>query len=214
MPKATTPVRRQERRHNPLEEDVTASGPLKAPKTGKRKSRHQDEGDQFVDSKSSRKILRMGQELADEDEIDSNGAAKINTAFDFDSRDDGEEEDDEEEIIVEEYEDWDQEGDVEPVELAPADLAMFNKFFPNNEDPLLSKGWPGVGGDEEEEEGQGTNLADLILEKIAAHEAAQAGNGGAAQNAPGPIDEDFEIPGKVVEVYTKYVFLLQVPLTS
>ena len=69
MPKATTPVSaaRQARRHNPLEADVTASGPLKS-KPEKRKSRHQDEGDQFVDSKASRKILRMGQQLADEDE--------------------------------------------------------------------------------------------------------------------------------------------------
>jgi essential nuclear protein 1 len=43
----------------------------------------------------------------------------------------------------------------------------------------------------------------LILEKIAAHEAAQAANGGGVQNVPGPIDEDFEIPPKVVEVYSK-----------
>jgi len=43
----------------------------------------------------------------------------------------------------------------------------------------------------------------LSLEKIAAHEAAKQGRG--AHNEPGPIDEDFEIPEKVVEVYTKYV---------
>jgi essential nuclear protein 1 len=205
MPKATTPVSaRQGRRHNPLEDDVTASGPLKPTKPGKRKSRHQDEGERFVDSKSSRKILRMGQELADEDQA-GDEAIKTNTAFDFESRLEGEE--DEEEQTFEEFEEWDEEGEVETIELAPEDLETFNKFFPTQEDSLLRNGWPGAGGEEEADEGPGTNLADLILEKIAAHEAAQAANGG-ARNEPGPIDEDFVIPEKVVEVYTKCVSFL------
>ena len=102
--------------------------------------------------------------------------------------------------MYEEAEVWGDEEEVEEIELAPDDLATYSKFFPTQEDPLLSQGWGGEA--EETEEGQGTNLADLILEKIAAHEAAQA-SGGGAHNAPGPIDEDFEIPPKVVEVYTK-----------
>jgi essential nuclear protein 1 len=199
MPKATTPVStaRQARRHNPLEVDVTASGPLKS-KPEKRKSRHQDEGDQFVDSKASRKILRIGQQLADEDEEQSN-VQKPNPAFDFDSRIEIEEEE------YEEFEEWGtEEPDVEETELSPADRAMFRKFFPREEDQLLKTGWGGE-ADAAEEEGPGTNLADLILEKIAAHEAAQAANGGRPQGAPEPIDEDLEeIPEKVVEVYTKY----------
>jgi hypothetical protein len=199
MPKATTPVSaaRQARRHNPLEADVTASGPLKS-KPEKRKSRHQDEGDQFVDSKASRKILRMGQQLADEDE-EQNKVQKPNPAFDFDSRIEIEEEE------YEEFEEWgNEEDEVEETELSPADRAMFRRFFPTEEDQLLKTGWGGE-ADAAEEEGPGTNLADLILEKIAAHEAAQAANGGRPQSAPGPIDEDLEeIPEKVVEVYTKY----------
>ena len=197
MPKATTPVSgsRQGRRHNPLETDLTAT-PLKI-KGEKRKSRHQDEGDQFVDSKASRKILRMGQELADDD-AEENSVQPANKAFDFDSR---LEDDDEEEVPgQEEYEEWGDE-EVEEIELAPDDLETFNKFFPTQEDPLLKQGWPGM-ADDEEDEGPGTNLADLILEKIAMHEASQGANGGIS--APGPIDEDFEIPPKVVEVYTKY----------
>jgi essential nuclear protein 1 len=198
MPKATTPVSaaRQARRHNPLEEDLTASGPLKT-KSGKRKSRHQDEGEQFVDSKASRKILRIGQELADED-AEENQVQKPNTAFDFESRLDGEDE----EEPFEDAEAWGDEEEVEEIELAPNDLETFSKFFPTEEDPLLRTGWGGEA--EEAEEGPGTNLADLILEKIAAHEAAQAANGGGVQDMPGPIDEDFEIPAKVVEVYSKY----------
>lgn len=216
MPKATTPTsgRGSGRRHNPLEDDLTATGILKTAKSAKRKSRHQDEGEQFVDSKSSRKILRMGQELADEDQATEGGAVKANTAFDFESRLEGEAEEDEEEI-VEEYEEWDEEGDVETIELAPDDLETFNKFFPSQEDPLLRNGWPGMAKEAEEaEEDQGTNLADLILEKIAAHEAAEAANSGGMRNEPGPIDEDFVIPEKVVEVYTKYFLSHQAYFTT
>ncbi|KAL2065499.1 hypothetical protein VTL71DRAFT_3169 [Oculimacula yallundae] len=204
MPKATTPISgsRQGRRHNPLETDLTAT-PLKI-KGEKRKSRHQDEGDQFVDSKASRKILRMGQELADDDDAE-NSVQPANKAFDFESRF----EDEDEEGVPdqeEEYEEWGDE-EVEEIELAPGDLETFNKFFPTQEDPLLRQGWPGM-AEAEEDEGPGTNLADLILEKIAMHEASQGANGGGNSGGPGPIDEDFEIPAKVVEVYTKVGLLL------
>lgn len=202
MPKATTPVSaaRQGRRHNPLEDDLTATGNLKV-KAEKRKSRHQDEGEQFVDSKASRKILRMGQELAADEEEEANSVKATNTAFDFESRLDDDE--DEEAGNEEEYEEWGDE-EVEEIELAPGDLETFNKFFPTQEDSLLRQGWPGV-ADDVDEQGPGTNLADLILEKIALHEASQGAQGGADSGAPGPIDEDYEIPPKVVEVYTKYV---------
>lgn len=201
MPKATTPAS-VSRRHNPLEDDLTASGGLLKNKPAKRKSRHQEEGDQFVDSKASRKILKLGQELADEEDA-TDKAQKLKPVFTFESRSDGEEEE-----TYEDEEAWsgiDEEvEEVDVDELAPEDLATFNKFFPTQEDPLLRQGWGGEddGGAAGEDEGQGTNLAELILEKIAAHEAAQ-GNG--ARDIPGPIDEEMEIPPKVVEVYTKYV---------
>ena len=51
------------------------------------------------------------------------------------------------------------------------------------------------------EEGQGTNLADLILEKIAAQEAGQMGN--PMVHGGGPPEEAIELPAKVVEVYSK-----------
>ena len=197
MPQATTSVSdRQGRRHNPLEHDITAAGPLKA-KSGKRKSRHQDDEEKFVDSKASRKILRIGQELADEDEAETE-VHKPNPAFDFESRFEDEE-------VQEPYEDaeaWgDEEEEVEFDELSPADQAMFAKFMPEQEDQLLRTGWGG--GAEEEEEEATTNLADLILEKIAEKEAREAALGGTGGHKPGPVDDDFEIPAKVVEVYTK-----------
>ena len=51
------------------------------------------------------------------------------------------------------------------------------------------------------EEGQGTNLADLILEKITAHEATQTGR--PKIQGGGPSEEAIELPVKVVEVYSK-----------
>lgn len=51
------------------------------------------------------------------------------------------------------------------------------------------------------EEGEGTNLADLILEKIAAHEATQTGQ--PTVQGGGPPEEAIELPAKVVEVYSK-----------
>ncbi len=53
------------------------------------------------------------------------------------------------------------------------------------------------------DEGQGTNLADLILEKIAAHEATQPGQ--PVVQGGGPPEQAVELPAKVVEVYSKYV---------
>lgn len=79
---------------------------------------------------------------------------------------------------------------------------MFHKFVGrDDEDPIFNPRQKGS-----EEEGQGTNLADMILEKIAAYEAKQAGGpkilgGGAPEDA-------VEIPAKAVEVYEKYVRLL------
>lgn len=57
----------------------------------------------------------------------------------------------------------------------------------------------------DEAEGQGTNLADLILEKIAAHEAGQVGE--LVIQGGGMPEDAVELPAKVVEVYSKYVVL-------
>lgn len=70
--------------------------------------------------------------------------------------------------------------------------------MPNDPDPLIQE--VSVG---ETTRGQGINLADIILEKIAAHEAAQAGK---PKIQGGGLPEDaVEIPAKAVEVFSKYV---------
>lgn len=50
-------------------------------------------------------------------------------------------------------------------------------------------------------EEEGTNLADLILAKIAAHEAANVRE--PVTQGGGPPKDAIELPAKVVEVYTK-----------
>lgn len=72
------------RRHVPLEEDLTATGPLRQ-RSKKRKARPEDDGGGYVDSRSSRKILKIGQDLADEEQ-EENVAAAPNPAFTFESR--------------------------------------------------------------------------------------------------------------------------------
>lgn len=206
MPKATTPVAaaRQARRHNPLEDDLVATGPLRE-KSGKRKSRHEiQEEEKFVDSKASRKILKIGQELADEDQAEGKPDQQT-SAFNFESRFGGGE-DEEDEGTYENEDAWgDDDEVVEEVEIDPEDLETYSKFFPAEEDSaaVLRKGAFFGGDDEPEQNDQGgTNLADLILQRIAEHEAMQARKDGGLPE-PGPIDEEYELPPKVVEVYTK-----------
>ena len=74
---------------------------------------------------------------------------------------------------------------------------MFNKFVPSEEDPIIKSN----SGDRDSG-GQGINLADLILEQIAAHEAAQAGE--PIVKGGGPPEDAIELPAKVIEVYSKY----------
>ena len=70
----------------PLAEEISAIGPLKN-RTKKRKSTTEYEGDSHVDPRSSRKILRIAQDLVDEEQHTANdGASLPNTAFEIDSR--------------------------------------------------------------------------------------------------------------------------------
>jgi essential nuclear protein 1 len=199
MPKAATPMSSHQasRRHNPLEADYLATGVLKH-KAPKKKSKNSDEDDDapgFVDSKASRRILQIGRELNEENEVAPPRPPKESTAFGFDSRVD--QEGDEQDGFGEEDVWGDEEEVIEEIDIEPEDLDTFNKFLPTDDDPLLTHGWGGQAA--AESEGTGTNLADLILAKIAAHEAGTDPNEG-----PEAIEEDYEFPPKVVEVYEKY----------
>ncbi|KAK8127493.1 hypothetical protein PG984_008601 [Apiospora sp. TS-2023a] len=200
MPKATTPNSSRKARHDPLENEYLATGILKAPKQrkskgGNGKNKEGEEG--FIDAKASRKILQIGRELQEENDAAVPRPPTEASAFGFDSRFDEEENN----AFEDDGDVWNDDDDVvEEEEIEVDDLATFNKFMPTeNEDPLLEHGWPGQ--EQHAAPGQSTNLADLIMAKIAAAES-----GGGATLEPrdlGPPDEEFELPEKVVEVYTK-----------
>ena len=210
MPKATTPSSsggRKHSRHNPLEADILATGNLKN-KPSKSKHRDDEDRDNFVDSKASRQILRLGRELAEEDAEINAAANPVNaakSAFDVDTaRRFGFDEEEEEESNQFENETFGDDDDIQEEhggEIEVEDLETFNKFLPSGADDNPLAGWA-AGGEREEAqaEGQGTNLADLILRKIAEREA----NVGGREPMADAIDEDYELPPKVVEVYTQY----------
>ena len=95
----------------PLADEIESIGPLKN-RAKKRKSVVENEGNTYLDTKSSRKILRIGQDLADEEaEAANQDAHASNTAFNLDSRHlDVENEDPEDEEVHEAWEDEDSEG--------------------------------------------------------------------------------------------------------
>ncbi|ODH50461.1 hypothetical protein GX48_03422 [Paracoccidioides brasiliensis] len=210
MPKANGPLRASatERKHMPLADDILSTGHLRT-KSGKRKSRSDEkDGDDYLGSKTTKKILQISQDLAEEDAAESRATIaaselKTNTAFDFGSRfgpEEDEREDDGDQYGEDEWADVEEE--VEEAEVDPNDLDMFHKFVPRGEeDPIFNPRNP-----DDQEQGQGTNLADMILEKIAAYEARQGDQpqiigGGEMENA-------VELPAKAVEVYQRVGFLL------
>jgi essential nuclear protein 1 len=207
MPKAPGGDARQMRRHNPLSEDYAPSNPHKQ-KAPKKKSRSNPNGDEdneqqaYIDSKASRKIIALGQDLTAEEDAELEALRPKNdtkSAFEFERslRDEEDSDDDEAGGIPGDDEAWGDEDDeeVEEVEVDPEDLAMFNKFNPEF-DPATLLG-------AQADEGESTNLADLILSKIAQHESSQAQ--GHIIRGGGAPEDAIELPAKVVEVYTQYV---------
>jgi essential nuclear protein 1 len=79
---------------------------------------------------------------------------------------------------------------------------MFNKFIPAGEQDPIFDPRPAEGQEE-----SGTNLADLILEKIAAYEANQSGDGQPVIKGGGIPEDAVQIPAKALEVYEKYAVI-------
>lgn len=78
-------------------------------------------------------------------------------------------------------------------------MDLFNRFMPSSTADSIIQSV----ANKDSEDGQGTNLADIILEKIAAHEAGQSGQ--PVIQGGGEPEEAVELPAKVVEVYSKYI---------
>ncbi|KAL8808616.1 MAG: hypothetical protein Q9200_004188 [Gallowayella weberi] len=186
-------------RHNPLSVDIVATGPLRE-RSKKRKAKLEGDGENYVDDKSSRKILKIGQDLADEVQGETRSTLP-NPAFAFESRFVEDENGSGREELDDDDEAWgdDDEGSVDEQELDPQDFNLFNKFMPQttSQDHILEP----PQDRENHADGQVTNLADLILEKIAAHESTQSGQ--PVIQGGGPPEEAVEMPIKVMEVYSK-----------
>ncbi|KAK1071961.1 snoRNA-binding rRNA-processing protein [Friedmanniomyces endolithicus] len=220
MPKTarSNSMARHERRHNPLSEEYSPTTPLKQKAGKKRKQSHGEENapEGYVDSKASRRILDLGQGLADEDEAEREAKRPATASSVFDGlgggfpRDVVSDDEGEGGVEVGEYDNeeaWGSEEEVEEIEVDPQDLDTFNKFNPSFDPATLLNDRP----DDEEPP---TNLADLILSKIAAHEAQQQLNPSSTTTAlphilGGGLPEDaILLPPKVIEVYTQIATLL------
>lgn len=200
MPKAPKSPGARPPRHDPLAEEYAPSDPFKGKPAKRQKRANKDDKNEeqnYVDSKSSRKILEIGRELEEEDQRESKARRPQDpsAAFDFETRL-GEPDDlDNEAVQYDEDDDaWGEDDEeVEEVEIDANDLAAWNKFIPTDDNPIV---WP---GEEAQPSGPGTDLAALILEKIAAHEAG----GGEVQQPEimggGAPEDAIELPAKVVE---------------
>lgn len=220
MPKDNTP-----RHQVALADDITASGGRLRTKsiTGKRKSRSEEDGrgDGYIDAQSSRKILAIAQDLAEEDAEERRVTAKVvapNSAFDITSRI-AENEDEDETLYHDEEEDWLPEEEVVGEDVDPDDLAVYSKFLPEGNEmvdfvPSLAKlSTNGVqegtdSGQTQKEEGESVNLADLILQRIAEKEALDASRAQRQAQGVDHLSDPAEIPPKVVETFQKCGMLL------
>jgi len=126
MPRVPRAPQAENQRHNPLAEEYAPSYPFKQKASHKKRKSRSDgdnEDDHVIDTKASRKILQIGQELADEDEAQqkrlSSGPAP-NPAFAFDTRFGGEvESDDEGDAADRDAEMWeDESGELVEIEVA------------------------------------------------------------------------------------------------
>lgn len=186
-----------------MESDILATGPLRSKPVKPKKA--DDESQQYVESKQSKKILRMARELAADEEATSDATANksIPDAFSFDSREEYREPEVVDEVADDgsEWGDDDQEPEVEDV--APEDLEVFNKFLPPaGDDALLRHGWGGKRNGAEDSK-PGINIADLILQRIAEHEAANERVEMREKGIAPPDEDEEELSEKVVEVFTQ-----------
>ncbi|KAG8530093.1 uncharacterized protein KY384_005575 [Bacidia gigantensis] len=161
-------------KHVPLAEDLVSTAPIRT-KTKKRKTQPDVEdgtSKSYVDSRSSRKILKIGHDLQDEENEEAKSSLP-NLAFAFESRfgatSEGDSDDGNAGGLHDDDEAWGSaEEAASEAEIDPSDLDLFNKFNPTVQSDSTAQQ---IASPAPADSGGGTNLADLILEKIALHEA-------------------------------------------
>ncbi|CCH46026.1 Bystin [Wickerhamomyces ciferrii] len=187
------PASRQKQRHDPLYKDLTTQGGnLRTKARGAKKTDREDEGEEFIDSTSSRKILQLAREQQDELEKEENKAARDQDNFTFGSRfvqeQDEDEEDDEEDYGN--VSDFGSEGDFEEEEVEEIDAedaAMFEEYLRQSQ-PSKNFGQDGS-----------YNLADKIMASIREKEQEQKQKEQAVEK---PKDAVL-LPPKVIAAYTQ-----------
>mmetsp|Transcript_18230 Transcript_18230/g.41988 ORF Transcript_18230/g.41988 Transcript_18230/m.41988 type:complete len:461 (+) Transcript_18230:124-1506(+) len=188
----------QDVRHEPLGQVIEGDsqrGSKFAPSTGRRKRRKDGAADgEFLDDKSTQKILEMSREQQIEDEIDEqrslhrkNQREQQQAQFANGLDSDEEEEEEIEEIIIDEVDDDYIESDQGYINLKDGALGL------SAEDEAIVAAMNSGGRIEERK-----TLADIIMEKISEKEGQKDGE----------MEEDDEdelppLPEKVVEVYTE-----------
>jgi essential nuclear protein 1 len=115
MPKSPR-APQSDQRHNPLASEYTAEHSFKQKAPKKRNRKDEADGEHFISAKASRKILKIGQELVDEDEAERQAKfpAPPNPAFAFETRLERDAESEEEKNRWDDEEAW---GDEEVVEI-------------------------------------------------------------------------------------------------
>lgn len=205
MGRATANKNRKQR-HDPLMKDLdTAEGTLK--KVKQKQQMDNDDGNQdeeYIDSKTSRKILQLAKEQQDEIAVEDAEAAELDNLNEgryksINYEDEAEDEDDE--INFEQnISDFESEGEYAPeeeeiVEIDEEDAAMFEQYFKKSEDFNSMTG--------------SYNLADKIMASIREketqlndeHMAAQMDQDDEASEYRRPTD-GVELPEKVIRAYT------------
>lgn len=205
-----TDFKNRKQRHDPLMKDLdTAQGTLKKINKRKQAQAEKDDGEQeeeeFVDARASRKILQLAKEqqdeIAEEETAERVKSNQDDARFKHINYNDSEEEE-EEEFAGEDISDFEPEGEFigeeeEVVEIDEEDAAMFEQYFKKPED------FNSMGGS--------YNLADKIMASIREKETELAHNDidmdGNENGEEGhdhnerPMD-GVELPEKVIRAYT------------
>ena len=181
MPKSTT--HRRPLRHNPLEADIIATGPLREPGHKKRKSRdyRNDESENVpVEPKQARAVLDMSRELNEDARKEYGSFANeepTTSAFALESRfvenAGGRDDDDWLDSDAGEYENWNgfddnEDESEEQADVDPSDRAMLKSFISDKEEDHLLRF--GFGSKPKkplaEEKTHPLHLGEIIMQKI------------------------------------------------
>lgn len=177
MGKISVSDTKTKQRHNPLYKDIAnISGELKVTKA-KASKKQQAQEPEFLDAKTSRKILQLAKEQQEDISREENEFVENKTSF-LDTFKGQQLETDESDEEYSDYEDEEEIFDEEEIQVDEKDAEMFEKYFSSNGD----SGFGGL-----------VNLADKIMAKIHEKEVMKA-------EIP---NEGVKLPPKVIEAYSK-----------